>query len=205
MRYKAVGFDYGGVIGGVGSIGVNFTRRISELLGVSEETYKEAYFSLNHKINTGEIANWREFWQLFLEKFGQPEKLGAVMALSEEATAHWGDMDKDMLRLIDELRQKGYKTGLLSNATTDNGAKMRAAGLDEHFDVFHISADIKLMKPNPKTFEGFVRELQVLPHELIFVDDSEKSLSTAEECGFTPLLFTDYGGLVVDLKKLGVL
>lgn len=205
MKYKAVGFDYGGVIGGVGSIGVNFTRQISELLKVDEDKYKEVYFSLNHKINTGEVATWKEFWKIFLDKFGKPEKLDEVVALSDETTRHWLQMDSNMLALIDTIRQTGFKTGLLSSATVDQGNIMRSKGLDKHFDVFHISAETKLMKPDPKAFVYFTDALGIKPRELIFIDDSEKSLSTAQECGFTPILFTGYESLTAKLKRSGIL
>jgi FMN phosphatase YigB (HAD superfamily) len=152
---KAVGFDYGGVIGGVGSTGVNFTKQISEILGVDEATYKDVYFGMNHKINTGEIESWHEFWKLFVDKIGKPEKYDAVLALSDEAERHLQIVDEKMLVLADHLRRKGYRVGLLSNTTAQNGKKMRGLGVDKHFDVFHISAETKLMKPSARAYLYF--------------------------------------------------
>jgi hypothetical protein len=39
---------------------------------------------------------------------------------------------------------------------------------------------------------------------MIFIDDSERSLSTAEQCGYTPILFTGYDELVEQLNSLHV-
>lgn len=205
MSIKAVGFDYGGVIGGVGSNGLNFTRQICEILGVDEPTYKDVYFGMNYKINTGEIESWHEFWKLFVDKIGKPEKYDAVVNLSNEADKHLQVIDEKMLGLADRLRTVGYKVGLLSNNTVENAKKMRHQSIDKHFDVFHISAETKLMKPSPQAFEYLAEELGVRPNEMAFIDDAEKSLSTADEVGFKPVLFESYDKLEEQLTKLGVL
>lgn len=205
MNIRAIAFDYGGVIGGVGSTGLNFTKQICEILGVDEATYKDVYFGMNYKINTGEIDNWHDFWKLFADKIGKPEKYDEIVALSDEADKHLQEVDQDMLALVDDLRQKGYKTGLLSNTTADNGRKMRALGVDKHFDVFHISAETKLMKPKPEAFKYLAEALGVQPSEMVFIDDAEKSLSTTEEVGFMPILYTNLEGVKAKLVQLGVL
>lgn len=204
-KYKAIGFDYGGVIGGVGSMGLNFTKRITEILGTDEQTYKDVYFSINYLINTGEIPTWREFWTVFLDKFGRPDKLEEVMTLSNKSGKLLEVVDDRMLQLVDELREKGFKTGLLSNTTKEAGTSMRANEVDRHFDTFHISAETKIMKPNPKAFQHLAEELGIEMRELIFVDDAEKSLSTAGECGFTPILFTSYEKLREKFKELRII
>ncbi len=201
---RAVGFDYGGVIGGNGERGIDFSKKVSALLGISFEEYKQHYFSLNHLINLGEVETWRDFWGIFLQNCGKPEKLDELMVLSDEASRQLELVDERIIELVDKLRASGYKVGLLSNNTTENGQKLRAKGLHEHFDVFHISAETKLMKPNPTAFERFAQELAIKPRELAFIDDSEKSLSTAQECGFTPILFRSREQLVEELQTIGI-
>ena len=110
-----------------------------------------------------------------------------------------------MVQLVDEIRAAGYKTGLLSNTTLEGGADMRRQGLDQHFDVFHISAETKLMKPQPAAFKHFADDLGVELAELIFIDDAEKSLSTAAECGFTPIFFKGRAELREQLQEIGIL
>ncbi|TAH33439.1 HAD family hydrolase [Candidatus Saccharibacteria bacterium] len=204
MKYKAIGFDYGGVIGGVNAIGTNFKQQVCELLDIDGDTYSNVYFAINHKINLGEIATWREFWTIFLEKTGKPERLEALMAVNDEAAKNLQIIDSKMPVLIDTLRELGFKTGLLSNTTVEGGEDMRAQGLDKHFDVFHISAETKLMKPDPEAFKRLTDDLGVKLDELIFIDDAEKSLSTAKECGFTPILFRDFDDLVRQLRGLTI-
>lgn len=202
---KAVGFDYGGVIGGVGTTGNAFTEAACQLLGVDKDQYRAIYFSINDKINLGEISSWHDFWQLFLHKLGQPEKLESLMQLSDKTQTHLRVIEPEMVKLVDQIRAGGYKTGLLSNTTLESGADMRRQGLDRHFDVFHISAETKLMKPQPEAFKQFVADLGVELGELVFIDDAGKSLSTASTCGFTPILFLGESQLRQQLIELGVL
>lgn len=200
MTYKAVGFDWGGVLNG--KPGKFFGLRVSELLGTTHERYLEAYFHHNKKINRGEVT-WEELWSLVLTELGQPDKVQEVMKISREFNSD--NLNQDVLDLVDKLRESGYKVGLLSNNTHEKAALMREKGLDKHFDVFHISAETSLVKPEPEAFQHMADELSVSINELVFIDDSEKSLSTSQECGFTPILFESYGQLVSELKKLGIL
>jgi HAD superfamily hydrolase (TIGR01509 family) len=200
MKYKAVGFDWGGVLNG--KPGKFFGQKVSELLGTTHEKYLEAYFHHNKKINRGEVT-WEELWSLVLTELGQPNKVQEVMKISQEFNAD--NLNQDILDLVDKLRTLGYKVGLLSNNTHEKAAMMREKGLDKHFDVFHISAETALVKPEPEAFRYLADELGIEIRELVFIDDSEKSLSTSRECEFTPILFESYEQLENELTKLGIL
>lgn len=200
MGYRAIGFDYGGVIKGLpGSV---FNRDVSALLGVTVDRYQKAYFAHNKKVNRGEVT-WEELWSLVLDELGKADKLDALLALTK--TYADAQNNQDVLDLVDDLRQKGYKTGLLSNNAHEAAAQMRQNGIDTHFDVFQVSAETGLVKPEPAAFESFASALGTRLSELIFIDDSSKSLSTATECGFTPILFTSYAHLHKALTDLGIL
>lgn len=124
---------------------------------------------------------------------------------SQKTTAPKKSNNRPVLDLVDTLRNSGYKTGLLSNNTLEAAEMMRGEGINTHFDAFIVSAEVGMMKPDPSIYALLCQQLSVQPSELIFIDDSKKSLSTAEECGFTPVLFTDYESLVRDLKRLSAL
>jgi len=200
MKYKAVGFDYGGVIKGVP--GSFLSAGISSLLGVTADEYQTAYFHHNKKVNRGDIT-WPELWKLVLTELGHPDKVEAVMKLSNDVFDQ--PINENMVDLVDTIKSRGYKVGLLSNNTIDAGKKMREIGLDKHFDVFHVSAETRLVKPEPEAFEFLAKELGVDIRELIFIDDAEKSLSTAKECGYTSILFESYDLLNTQLQELGIL
>ncbi len=199
MTYKAIGFDWGGVLNG--KPGKFFGEDVAKLLGITHEQYKDAYFHHNKKINRGEVT-WEQLWTLVLSELGQPDKVAQVMTLSDEANKD--ALNIEVLELVDTLRAQGYKVGLLSNNTQEKADSMRAKGLDKHFDVFHISAETGLVKPDIAAFEHLAQSLETDISELIFIDDTDKSLSTAKVCGFMPILFADYEQLTKALRKLGI-
>ena len=199
MTYTAIGFDWGGVLNG--KPGKVFGEAVASILNVTFDEYRTAYFHHNTAFNTGEIDT-RELWRRVLEELGKVDQLDEVLAFSTES--HKDSPNLDVISLVDRLRDNGYKVGLLSNNTKENGEKIRASGLDRHFNVFHISAETGLTKPTPQAFDYFAEELGVTLNELIFIDDTEKSLSTASDIGFAPILFNNYEQLVSDLKQLGI-
>ncbi len=199
MIYKGIGFDYGGVISGRPRS--FFHKEVAKLFNVSEEQFLIAYYLYNKKVNNGEITR-KILWELVAHELGQVDKASEAHTLSLSFLNE--PINKAVLNLIDKLRLSGYKVGLLSNNDLEGGQKMRELGIDKHFDVFHNSAETKLVKPDPAAFIHFANELNTQPSQLIFIDDTEKSLSSAEECGFTPLLFKSYEQLLRDLEKLHI-
>lgn len=200
MVYKAIGFDWGGVLNG--RPGKQIGEKISTLLGIDHEEYLVAYFHHSKKFNQGDITS-SELWGLVLGELGRSDRIHEVMDIAQEFNSD--SLNKDVLNLVDNLRTLGYKVGLLSNNTRENAVLMRSKGIDRHFDVFHVSAETGLVKPDPEAYRYFASSLGVELVELIFIDDSDKSLSTSEQCGFTPLLYLSFEQLTEELGKLGVI
>ncbi len=202
MPYRAVGFDWGGVI--KGRLGSDFTREASELIGVDIDDFRQAYFAHNKDVNRGDI-DWLELWNRVLGDLGKAEFVDRILAINQERSTNLPEqINYKMINLVDSLKLKGYKVGLLSNNTLRAGIELRELGIDRHFDVFHISAETRLVKPEPEAFDLLAKELGIEMSEFIFIDDAEKSLSTAKECGFTPVKFESLEKLLHDLRVLGV-
>ncbi|MCM1029721.1 MAG: HAD family phosphatase [Pseudoflavonifractor sp.] len=100
------------------------------------------------------------------------------------------------LRALRELRQRGYRLGILSNTNpimwkakiTDEFRKDGLAGPDAYFDGIIRSYKAKVMKPAPEIFSIAARDLDFKPEETIFLDDSQANLDTAGALGFHTLL-----------------
>jgi beta-phosphoglucomutase-like phosphatase (HAD superfamily) len=61
------------------------------------------------------------------------------------------------------------------------------------------------MKPEPIVFQELAKALGVEVSELVYIDDAEKSLSTAEQVGYQPILYTGYVDLLERLRELDIL
>lgn len=162
MKYKAIGFDWGGVLNGRPS--KFFTQAACELLGVTHQDYIDAYLKHNEKVNRGDI-DWQQLWELVTADLNKLDKAQEITELSQ--LYNIDNMNPQVLSLVDKLRGMGYKTGLLSNNTIARGESLRHQSLDQHFDVFHISAETRLVKPEPEAFRLFADELSVELDELV--------------------------------------
>jgi putative hydrolase of the HAD superfamily len=91
--------------------------------------------------------------------------------------------------LLDSLRERGLRTGLVSNAF-DPGWLLREdlarMGLAERLDAAVFSSEIGKRKPHPAIFEAALGELGVEPDKALFVGDRRfEDVRGAKELGMT--------------------
>ncbi len=96
--------------------------------------------------------------------------------------------------LIDCLKeyQADCKIGLLSNMSRERLDTLLASmGLDGRFDAVLASSEVAHPKPHPEMFEQICEQLQVLPSEVLYLDDSPDSIAGARAVGLQAHLFAD--------------
>lgn len=198
-KYKAIGFDHTGVIAGMPA--VQFNQNISNILGVKVSDLVKAFNSHGPDFILGRI-NKNEFWTRILKDLNKPILLETVLNSVNKPRV----INTDVIEIIQSLRKKGYKLGLLSNDTTGDYETIRdVEHLDELFDVLAIAAETKLLKPNKDAFDDFVIKLGVTLGDLVFIDDSEKIINAANKLGIKGILLTDPTKLHSQLLEIGVL
>ncbi len=85
-----------------------------------------------------------------------------------------------------------YKVGLLSNAWDDLRQTMHTRwDIDGLFDEMIISAEVKLVKPDPRIFHLALVRLGVQPEEAVFIDDIEDNVIAARKEGLIAIQFQD--------------
>jgi HAD superfamily hydrolase (TIGR01549 family) len=92
--------------------------------------------------------------------------------------------------LLETLRGRGYKTGLVSNAWPEPARLLRADaaryGLAPLFDTMVFSDEVGAMKPEPEIFLRALADLGVEPGEAIYVGDRlESDVKGAAGVGMT--------------------
>lgn len=204
QKIKAIGFDFGGVI--FHYPGGNFNDAASGFLAVDNDAFRHAYFLHNHMIHKGaDTKNYTqatEMWGAILSELGKREELDRFMTFVRSRTA--GFVSPEVIALIQKLRQAQWKLGLFSNNSIEAAREFRNQEYAHLFDAILFSAEVNCMKPEPEAFLKLASALDVDVSELVFIDDSKRSLSSAPEVGFTPILFTDIHALVNQLNELGI-
>ncbi len=200
MQYKAVGFDYNGVLAGM-SHDV-FDTNVSRILDIDRNIYSSTYYQYNHLLNHNTLSK-EEFWKKLLAALQKEHKYQELISFFNTYDPH--HIHIEVLSLAKKLKQLGYKIGILSNNTPHGFQKIKEGGFEDIFDTVLISSEVNMSKPDPNIFYLFAKQLDIQPHELIFIDDSPKSLESVGEVGFYPILYTTLEDLKNTLQNLQVL
>jgi epoxide hydrolase-like predicted phosphatase len=139
------------------------------------------------KASKGEIAVSMH-WEEVRKALGiRPENMGDFLQ------QYWSadDVNWELLEYIRKLHPR-YKVGLLSNAWDDLRRTMHARwNIDGLFDELIISAEVKLLKPDPRIFHLAVERLGVLPTQTIFIDDIAENIEAARREGLFAIQYQD--------------
>jgi putative hydrolase of the HAD superfamily len=163
-----------------------------------DQPLEGSYLEVNQRMDRGEIDV-----QAFLAHLGEltgqsPEEIEAEM---EAAT----EINYDVLTIIEGLRHKEYRIGLLSNAPSEFIRDiLKQHDLERYFDTIVISSEVGLIKPEPEIFHYILKQMNVPANETIFIDDNPHNVDAAEKVGIRSLLFTSAQTLAVDLNELGI-
>ncbi len=184
---KALISDFGGVLMRTRS---NSSRRaLEERLGLPPDTIEARVFNsdLSRKAMCGEIEE-EELWralerELDLTRFGMTWQTLQSEFFAEDF------LDEELVALIRSARP-GLKTGLLSNAWSGLREVLSTrVPIAAAFDVLVISAEERIMKPDPRIYHRALDRLGVQPHEAIFLDDFTENIHAAKALGMIGVHF----------------
>jgi epoxide hydrolase-like predicted phosphatase len=195
---KAIVFDYGGVIKINDS---DLIADVCEYLNINKEDWLKEYFKINHLANTQDVSSEDIFKMVTLKFDDGEEAQNHVLDLmkSDKGKYH---LNNELIDIIKEFRNKGYKTALLSNNSIELRNKLEDIGIINIFDEVIISAEVGFQKPEPKIFQILFDKLRVKPNEVVFIDDTPRSLGGAGDIGYIPVLFKDNESLKLELSNI---
>jgi epoxide hydrolase-like predicted phosphatase len=197
MNYRAVIFDFGGVL--VRMVDDHPRLELARQLGIElQQLDSLIFFSESaRKASLGEISV-ETHWEAVRKSLAiSPE------AMSGSLDLYWSadDVNWELLEVIRKLRPK-YKVGMLSNAWDNLRNTLHSRwNIDGLFDELVISAEVKMMKPDPRIFHMAVDRLGVQPVETIFIDDIEENVLAARKEGLSIILHQDTQKTISDLHK----
>ena len=135
-----------------------------------------------------------------------PEYADQIQAYSD----HWIDMIggpiPDTVKILEELKEAGYRLAALSNWSAETFPKVahRFEFLD-WFDPLIISGEIGLIKPGPDIFHYILKELGQEASDCLFIDDNLENIQAAAELGFAVIRFSSPAELKEELQSQGIL
>ena len=116
-------------------------------------------------------------------------------------------LDNKLSNIILKLKNKGFKTVLLSNANASFFERKIYPTYPEFkslFDEIIISSNIKMVKPDPDIFLHTLKKINAKPEESLFIDDSKNNVEAAINLGINGFIYTDSGSFLDYIQKLGI-
>ena len=110
-----------------------------------------------------------------------------------ECIAHWPEHSEPFEETNDlaiRLKSEGYGIYLLSNANTNIMRQLGHAPACRFLDGIVVSAEERLMKPDPAIFRLLCDRYDLKPGECLFVDDNEDNCIGARTAGMRAFHFT---------------
>jgi putative hydrolase of the HAD superfamily len=99
---------------------------------------------------------------------------------------------EETVALLETLAERGVPLYGLSNMSTETFAHLRSRyGHWDRFRGIVISAEVKMVKPDPEIFDYIARRYGLLPEETVFIDDHPPNIESARRHGFRAIRFAD--------------
>lgn len=189
---KTIIFDFGGVLAQDADSWSGIYQPVRQKVGLTVE-------------EMGRI--WDKHWSEI--ELGQEDLVDFLADLSPavpaadllEIYAGCIKINPEVLVIANQLVARGYPLVMLSNESRE-GADIRIGKVAGIFKSVYISALLGMKKPDQKLYNYVLEKENVLPEEVIFIDDREKNISVAKEMGMKTILFQNPSQLQKELDSL---
>ena len=113
-----------------------------------------------------------------------PDQVAAVSALRRETTRRLGIPVAGALGVLDAVRDRGLRLGLISNCSSEVAELWPETEFGSRFDVAVFSAQAGVCKPDPRIYRLALEGLGVEARDAVFVGDGgSDELAGAERVG----------------------
>lgn len=129
------------------------------------------------------------FWpsQMLKYRYRLPSK--AFYRHLERARIECCRQDHEIREVIQQLKDRGYRVGIVANLSGIQSAFMRRHGLFQGFDPVILSSEVNGRKPHQTIFRSFVRSTAFPARSCIYIDPYEENTGSAKRVGMQTHLF----------------
>ena len=194
-KIKTVYFDWGGVV--ATDPGDEFLDQILTDIGASRAQIDEIYHSSMRQFMSGEISE-QQYWQALRDRYN--------FVIEETISQRFFELgglnaNKDIMKLISEVKEKGFKVGLLTNVIEPSYNALKQMGRYEVFDSVTASCIVGSNKPDKTIYDIALKSLDTEASEALFIDDKERNLAPARIMGMTTILAKNPEQIIEDTYK----
>lgn len=198
-RITVVLFDYGGVLAEEGFR--EGLMAIGRANGLEPERFfqiaSDAVYDSGYVLGVGDEA---AYWQMLKQRTGIAtieEKMRAEI-LDRFVLRDW------VLKAVRRVREKGCRTGILSDQTDWLDWLNDRDGFFKEFDRVFNSYHIGLSKRDRALFRYVVEMMAVPAESILFIDDNPGNVERAASEGFRTIRYIDKDSFLRDMESFGL-
>lgn len=180
MKPQGILFDAGGTLIHVDG------ERVCRAAGVDVD---RAAFSAAARAAAGDIGAWTArnpnstdaerlpvYLDAMLHRLGIDDtdhrRRAARAIAAEHARSNlWSHAEPGAVETVRELKNRGYRVGVVSNADGRVRALLETAGFSPFLEVVIDSSEVGLEKPDPRIFHAATERLDIAPSACVYVGD----------------------------------
>lgn len=194
---KVILFDYGGVLAEEGFRNGLLALAREQALDVNAMPFDamQAVYDSGYVLGRGNV---HDFWALLRERTGLQgdDEVLTQRILAGFVLRPW------MISLVGQLREQGYRTGILSDQTNWLDWLNARDHFYEVFDDVFNSYTMGKGKRDPGLFDEIAHRLALTANEILFVDDSEENIQRAKSAGWQTIHYVDRAQFTSTLEQV---
>jgi putative hydrolase of the HAD superfamily len=202
VKYEAVVFDLWNTLV-VWPPDVDVYERMAQTVGVASERFNEVWSAAYDARATGPLE---PSVRTVCSGLGlADEHLTALIDVRLDFTRTALVPREGALDVLEELRGRGYRLGLISVCSEEVPQLWPATSLAGWIDEPVFSCSVGVAKPDPRIYAIAAERLGVEPGECLFVDDQPSFVDGALEAGMDAVIFGDEpwsGPRIRDLREV---
>lgn len=197
-RIEAVLFDWGGVL--IDNPASGLMSYCARALGVSVADYTRAHGEFGEEFQKGSISE-EGFWRRVCGRLGCP--VPQERSLWGRAFRHVYSPREEVFGLVRGLRQRDYRTSLLSNTEGPAMEFFFELGYDA-FDAATFSCAEGFFKPEREIYEVAAGKLRATPDACVMIDDRLDFVEGARAAGMKGIVYESLDQVKRDLAGFSI-
>lgn len=174
---------------------------LEDILNLESSEIKNKLQGLEFKLLMEGKITEDKFWKKIIQR----NNWNIEISEFKKAIRNNFDEIKGTKEIIEKLKQKGYKLGLLSDHSREWIDHCNSK-FDYH-KLFHstqYSFEVECCKTDKKTFELLLKKLEEKAENCLFIDDNENNIDIAKSIGLKTIQFKNSEQLKKELKLFSI-
>lgn len=197
MKYEAVVFDLFGTLIDKFSLKQSHEtlKHVADVLSINADDLIDYWYATFDERGTGIFQNFEANIEHICGKLNISVKENQVIKAAEidrEYTTRSMKPRPYAIELLTQLKSYGYRTGLITNCSTEIPHSWKDMPFTPLIDIAVFSCMEGIQKPDPRIYYITTEQLSVEPDKCLYIGDGDsRELSGAAAVGMHPVLIRD--------------